>query len=293
MNPTPRSLLVPALLALLLLGGCAALQEGAGPALRLPAIVERPTGEHHPGKFVWHDLLTPDTLAARTFYGELLGWSFREREGYVEIYSGERRIGGMLEIRPGEGMQAEARWLPAMSVPDVDAAARRVPALGGRVINGPMDLGERGRAVLVEDPEGAHLLLLHSPSGDPPDREPAVGEWLWNEVWSLDAAALAAFYRPLGGYSEVLEGDDYLVLVNEGRWRAGIRRIEQKAYAGRWVPVVRVADPAALLEKVETLGGVVWIRPEEARTATPTALISDSAGALLILQQWDFHAEEE
>jgi predicted enzyme related to lactoylglutathione lyase len=65
----------------------------------------------------------------------------------------------------------------------------------------------------------------------------------------------------------------------------GIRKIKQKEFAGRWMPVVRVEDPAALLGKVEALGGRVWTHPEPGQN---TALVSDSAGAFLILQQWDF-----
>jgi len=280
------------LLATLSLAGCAVLEGGdAGDGLRLPPIVDRPSDERHPGKFVWHDLLTPDTLAARSFYGDLLGWSFKETGAYVEIYNGDHKIGGMLAIRPRQENRVEAQWLASMSVPDVEEAVRQVESGGGRIINGPMDLGPRGRAALIEDPAGAHLLLLQSAAGDPPDREPRLGDWLWNEVWTLDPDATAAFYQPLGRYQEVLEGEDYRILVNEGHWRAGIRRIDQAGYAGRWVPVIRVADPDALLEKVEQLGGTVWVRPGEVQNGTRTALISDNTGALIMLQQWDFQGE--
>jgi hypothetical protein len=32
----------------------------------------------HPGKFVWHDLVTRDPAAARRFYSALLGWEFND-----------------------------------------------------------------------------------------------------------------------------------------------------------------------------------------------------------------------
>jgi predicted enzyme related to lactoylglutathione lyase len=277
------------LLGLLFSAGCAQMQQTAGSGgLQLPPIVNQPTARHHPGKFVWHDLLTPDTLASRTFYSELLGWSYREKDGYVEIYQGRRKIGGMLELQVPEGKPVDAQWLAALSVPDVDVAAAQVPELGGKVINGPMDLGPRGRGLLIQDPAGGQLLLLHSATGDPQDREPGIGEWLWNEAWTLDPERLAGFYKPLGHYEATERGPDYIVLINEGHWRAGIRAIKDPRYAGRWVPVVRVADPAALLPKVEALGGVVWVRPGENGTNRDTALISDDHGAFLMLQRWDF-----
>jgi predicted enzyme related to lactoylglutathione lyase len=256
--------------------------------LSLPPVTEAPTDERHPGKFVWHDLLTPDPEAARRFYGALFGWSFREAGDYVEIRNGGRKLGGILEIRPRDESRVTAQWLSFMSVADVEDAARRAEENGGKVVNGPMDLGPRGRGVLIADPEGAQLLLLRAARGDPPDREPRVGEWLWNEVWTVDPQAAARFYVPLGGYEDTLEGPGYVILINEGRWRAGIRDIADEAYAGRWVPVVRVRDPQALLQRVEALGGVVWVAPDDAPGSGDTALISDPAGALLILQRWDF-----
>ena len=282
---------------LLITAGCAGNQPQAagdrGDVLALPPIVDPPTARRHPGKFVWHDLLTPDTVAARTFYGELLGWSFRERGEYIEIYNGDRRIGGMLPIRPRQRKRVDAQWLAAMSVSDVEAASTRVTRLGGRIINGPMSLGERGMALLIADPEGGQLLLLHSAAGDPEDRQPGYGDWLWNEAWSRNADALAGFYKPVGRYEATERGKDYVVLINEGHWRAGIRTIEDPVWAGRWVPAVRVSDPNALLEKVEALGGVVWVRPGEKANGKGTALISDNNGALLILQKWDFANQEE
>jgi len=258
----------------------------------LPPVTQEPTGQRHPGKFIWHDLLTPDTLAARTFYGELFGWSFREESGYIQILNGSRPIGGMLRIRPQQREKVEAQWLASMSVPDLENAADQVESSGGRIINGPLDLGMRGTALLIADPDGAQLLLLDTRGGDPEDREPGLGDWLWNELWTLQPDRAAAFYRKLGKYEEVLKGEGYRVLLNEGHWRAGIRRIESPTYAGRWVPVVRVEDPASLLKKVESLGGTVWVRPEESRNGQ-TALISDNTGALLILQHWEFPSGAE
>ncbi|BCX89113.1 conserved hypothetical protein [Methylomarinovum tepidoasis] len=285
------------LLALLLIGGCSTLGEqgGTGEAFLLPPITEQPTGEHHPGKFVWHDLLTTDEVAAQTFYGELLGWSFRNRGEYIQIYNGDRLIGGIVAIRPGTGKArpVPSQWLAFMSVEDVDRAAETVQANGGTLINGPMSLGERGRAVLIGDPAGAQLLLLHATGGDPMDREPGIGDWLWNEVWTLEPGPLVSFYTEVGQYEGALQGDDYVVLIDEGRWRAGIRSIRQKAYAGRWVPVVRVKDPASLLDKVRKLGGRVLLVPGEEGASEDTALIADNGGAMLILQRWVFPSGKE
>ena len=285
------------LLAALFIGGCSALQEGSASSesYALPRITEQATGEYHPGKFVWHDLLTTNQVAAQAFYGELFGWSFRKTGDYIQIYNGDHLIGGILALqpKPGDARTVAGQWLAFLSVADVERSAETVKANGGKVINGPLALGERGRGVLIADPAGAHLMLLHASGGDPRDRQAAVGDWLWNEVWTLDVDPLVSFYTELGQYQDSLQGDDYVVLINEGRWRAGVRRIRQRAYAGRWVPVVRVKDPGVLLHKVEQLGGTVLLAPGETGASGDTALISDNSGAMLILQRWTFPDDKE
>ena len=66
-----------------LLGALLAV-AGAAPAaaapLELPAIVEPATDEHHVGKVIFVELVTPDLAAAKQFYGGLFGWTFRDME---------------------------------------------------------------------------------------------------------------------------------------------------------------------------------------------------------------------
>ena len=268
----------------LLPGGCANLGAEKPPE-GLPPIVAAPTGERHPGKVVWHDLLTPDPEGARKFYAGLLGWSFeRKTPRYEEIRHNGHAIGGMLQLEPHTERKVAAQWLASLSVADAKEAVRRVRKNGGQVINGPEELGRRGRGALVADAQGAQLFLLESATGDPADHDPRMKEWLWDEVWSVELPREEAFYKAVGRYNDVRENGEYAILMNEGRWRMGIRRIKQEAFARRWIPVVRVADPAALLDQVEALGGTVWTRPEGGKK---TALVSDPNGALLILQQWD------
>ncbi len=259
----------------------------------LPPITEAETGEWHPGKVVWHDLLTPDAAASQRFYGQLFGWTFEPRGRYSLIRHGDRRIGGILALLPRDGQTPVAGWLITLSVPDVDQAANWTRSQGGEVITGPVDMPQRGRGALLRDPNGATVLVLRSKTGDPPDRFPAMGDWLWNERWSRLLDADTAFYRVLGDYEAVLEGADYRVLIGDGRWRLGLRQVGDDSLAERWVPVVRVADPAALLAKVEALGGTVLVRPGEHAANPDAALVADDAGALLILQRWSFPNEGE
>lgn len=276
------------LLGLFLLPGCTTLNTTPDVEQKqsLTPITSKPTKVYYPGKFVWHDLLTSDVAAAKTFYEKLFGWSYVTHGRYTEIMNQGHKVGGMVEITPEKTDKVEAQWLVALSVPDVDKAVKSLESAGGKTHKGPIEMINRGRGALVSDPQGAQLLLMRSSSGDPEDAEPTVGDWLWNEIWSNDPVKTRDFYKSLAGYDAVVEGENYQVLASEGKWRAGIRHVFETDQKVRWVPVVRVENPETLIDKVETLGGTVWLRPDEPPSKGDTALISDNTGALLMLQRW-------
>ena len=276
------------LIAGILVSGCAStgLSQSTNEQPPLTAIVDSPTNAYHPGKFVWFDLLTPDAISARAFYSELFGWSFEQQGPYAMILNNGHRIGGILEVESLRGEYAEPLWLASMSVADVDKASSFVQAQGGKVLKGPVDMPDRGRGVLVSDPLGAQLVLLHASGGDPADVEPEIGAWVWNEIWTNQPHKTSQFYQSLGGYTSISVKEDYEILLSEENWRGGVRYIANDVYRPQWVPTVRVAEPETLLDKVEALGGVVWLRPDEAPSNGNTALISDSGGAILMIQRW-------
>jgi hypothetical protein len=119
--------------------------------------------------------------------------------------------------------------------------------------------------------------------------------WLWHELWSNDAEASLAFYQKLVGYDyENYEDDatDYLILVKEEHWRAGIRYIDNSELEMRWVPVVRVADTEAVAQKAEQLGGEVRVAPRPTESGS-VALLVDPSGARVIIQSWTAPVPEQ
>jgi hypothetical protein len=274
--------------AAVFLGGCAnigKLSEGGAEMAQVP-ITENPSGKTYPGKFIWHDLLTPDPRSAGKFYEELFGWQIDYQEKYAVVRNGGKLIAGILQVVPADGRARDGVWLPSVSVADVDAAASRVTANGGMILKGPIDMDQRGRAVLISDPQRADLVLLSAKGGDPADTEAAIGDWLWDELWTDDPDNIEAFYKAVLGYNEIALGDDYDVFLHKGEWRAGVRLVRDAKQLMLWVPVVRVADPVATAQRVSELGGVVWVAPDEAPSNGDTALIGDTTGALLLIQRW-------
>ena len=123
------------------------------------------------GAFVWNELSTRDAGAAKKFYGELLGWRFKEgqvgadSEGggmtYSEIHVGDspKGVGGLYQMGPEFG-EAPSHWMAYIAVDDVDAKAERVKELGGSVCVPPTDIPNVGRFCVINDPTGATLSLI-------------------------------------------------------------------------------------------------------------------------------------
>jgi predicted enzyme related to lactoylglutathione lyase len=270
-----RNLLTCLALCLGLAAACAST-----PPRHLPPVTEEPTDIVRPGKFVWIDLVTQDVPAAKSFYGDLFGWTFREGDRYTEILHAGRAIAGIV---PADDAEQGSEWVGNLSVRDVDAAARFVVENGGLVERGPVDAPERGRLALVSDQEGALLLLVRSASGDPPDQDPAIGNWLWRELWTHDVAAAIAFYSALADYDneEVeLAGLPYHVLRDEVRPRAGVVEAPPEVNP-LWLPYVRVDDTRRVSDAAAALGARVVMQHEQ------SAILVDPTGAPFAIQVWD------
>ncbi len=115
------------------------------------------------GMFSWNELMTTDSAAARKFYEQLLGWKFTEfpMEGmsYWVIKAGGEEIGGIMNIPPEPG-GIPPHWGAYVTVDNVDASAKKVQELGGRIMVPPTDIPEVGRFCVFHDPQGAVLALI-------------------------------------------------------------------------------------------------------------------------------------
>jgi predicted enzyme related to lactoylglutathione lyase len=271
---------LPVLLALL--AGCA--------QSKMPPITAQPSQNHHQGKIVWHDLLTPDVEAAQKFYGALFGWSFKQQEGHILAYQGGKAIAGIIPMQANQKNPKSANWALYLSVTDVDGAAALVQDAGGKVLKGPAQMEGRGRYAVIQDPQNAHLVLLKSGSGDPADEVPAMNSWLWNELWSSDAPKSVAFYKKLANYSvePVIneQGDGYWLLLKKGKWRAGIATHPFLKLPSQWVPIIRIADLWKIAALVKRNGGRVILDPGHQLCGGNMALVEDPTGAIFMVETW-------
>lgn len=266
----------------------------------LPAMSRLPTGLHDTGRIVWRDLLTTTPGETRAFYSELFGWEFErpasdigfgQPDSYMLIRHKGRVIGGMFDATTLQREINVSQWVTIMSVADIDGAVARMTERGGEVLTPPTDVGARGRLALVTGPDGALLGLVQTRDGDPPEVEPRLNEWLWDELWTDDIDGATNALESVAGLvldtrSKADTGVTYQVLEAGGQPRAGLMQMPFDGNRSVWVNYIRVADPAAITARVAELGGSVIIDVQARPVGGRAAMIAGPSGAGVALQTW-------
>ena len=270
-----RELLAGGLLSILLVA-CAAPPRAA--LVPLPPLSQPPTNEHHVGKVIWVDLVTPDLAAAERFYGGLFGWTFHEihtsSTNYALALLEGRPVAGILQRTLPAGEHRQPGWLTFIGVNDVDATQQLIVQGGGKVLAAP------------------HVFaVLASSSGDPPDFLAAPGEWIWSSLIASDPGADAAFYQALFGYevfeSDNEDGSEHLILSTEDYARASVNALPASGHHHpHWLNFVRVLDTEQMTVTVTQLGGRVLVEPRVDRHGGKVAVVADPFGAPFGLLEW-------
>lgn len=281
-----------ALLGVLLISAMPAVAQ----KLELPPLVEPASAEHHVGKVVWVDLVTPDLAGAKQFYSGLFGWTFRDirvgKTDYAVAFLDGRPVGGLLQRPLPPGEQRRPAWLAFIAVRDVDAAKRTALEHGAKVVFEPRSYAQRGRQAIFADPEGAVFAVLASSSGDPADVLAAPGEWIWSSLLVKDPDTEAAFYQALFAYDvfdlSSDDGLDHVILSTDDYARASVNAFHSDSSRRHphWLNFVRVVDAVSVTAKAVALGGRVLVEPHLDRHGGKVAVVADPTGAPFGLMEW-------
>jgi len=135
--------------------------QGAAFYIIEPASSEqRPEAAPQIGDVSWHELATTDPEAAMKFYQDVFHWQpgqsmdMGEMGPYQIFNRPHGQIGGIMK-KPPQMANAPSNWQLYFRVPDVEAAAERIKAAGGKILNGPMDVPDGDRVLNAMDPQGA------------------------------------------------------------------------------------------------------------------------------------------
>jgi len=131
------------------MAGAACIAPAVAAPERIPPLVEPRGQEHHVGKVIFEELVTPDLAASKLFYAGMFGWSFQDLQAdgtrYATASLDGRPVAGLVQKdTPADGHRHPA-WLTFVAVRDVDATRETAVRNGARVLLEPRNIPDRGR----------------------------------------------------------------------------------------------------------------------------------------------------
>lgn len=226
------------------------------------------------GRFLWHELMTPDTGSAEDFYGKVVGWKAKAWEqdpSYKMWMTGRRPTGGLMPQRVEPNQVSPLQWFTYIGTSDVDATVRQAVELGGRVMKPAMDLPNVGRFAFLQDPQGtAFAVFTPTPSSTPPaDYRPGLGDFSWHELITTNWQAAWNFYQKLFGWEktsamEMAPGQTYQMFgLNKIPMGGLYNKPPDQPGPPAWLPYAVVRDAKRAAEIIKQSGGTVINGPME------------------------------
>ncbi|HEX9107896.1 MAG TPA: VOC family protein [Longimicrobiales bacterium] len=248
------------------------------------------------GRFVWHELYTTDTAAARQFYQRVTGWGVQDfpmegMDSYTMWMNGETPVGGMMVLpEQARQMGAPPHWLGYISTPDVDATWAEAQKRGATNIMGPHTAASVGRWVILKDPQGALVAFFKSetPSSGPLTA-PGMGDFSWHELATTDLDAATRFYTDLFGWEttdfDMGEFGVYRIFLVEGQQIGGMfRKPDDMPAPPHWLHYTRVDNADAAAGRVTDAGGKILNGPMDVPGGDRIVQCMDPQGAAFALQ---------
>lgn len=150
----------------------------------------------------WADAMFGDLGGAKSFYGDLLGWSFSESSSeygnYTQAYADGKAVAAVVPPMPG-GEQTSS-WCLYLASPDVKGTAEKVRAQGGEVLMGPTQVGEYGSMLLAKDPAGVVFGVWQAGTHEGFDAYGEPGAYCWAEIFTREPEKSDAFFTAVFPY---------------------------------------------------------------------------------------------
>ena len=243
------------------------------------------------GRFVWHELYTPNRTGSQEFYGKVTGWKVQAWDldpQYQMFAAASGPIGAAIEDRAGT-----PHWLTYIGTTDVDATADAAARAGGRVLMAPTSIPNGGRYAVLIDPQGASFGVHASAAAPQPETAPKTGEFSWHELATNVAPSAAfGFYAALFDWDLMTEFDmgptmgTYLIFGRNGRQLGGMFDHSKQGRSGAyWLDYVSVTDLEDSVERAKAARGSVLVGPMDVPGGDRIAQIMDPYGAFFALHK--------
>ncbi|CAM5744766.1 putative 27 kDa antigen Cfp30B [Streptomyces afghaniensis 772] [Streptomyces afghaniensis] len=152
----------------------------------------------------WADAMFNDLEGAKSFYGDVLGWSFAEAStefgNYTEAYANGKAVAAVVPPMPGQ--EGQSQWCLYFAARDAAATAARIRDHGGEVLMEPMQVGDFGTMCLARDPGGVVFGLWQAGTHEGFDTMAEPGAYTWAEVFTREPEKSDAFFPAVFSYRQ-------------------------------------------------------------------------------------------
>ena len=233
------------------------------------------------GSFIWYELLTPDPVAAKSFYDAVVGWNIEAQPSGEMDYRMIGRAdggnaGGVMRLTD-EMREHGARpvWLGYLNVADVDATVASIESTGGKTLLPAFDIPGIGQIAMVTDPQGAPFYVMKPtpPEGRENEQSDVFSvdqpqHVRWNELSTTDQDGAIAFYAREFGWSQEGEMDmgemgKYRFIQDNGVGIGAIMPKPPQLPVSLWTYYIGVDDIGRAAEAIKAGGGQILHGPME------------------------------
>jgi predicted enzyme related to lactoylglutathione lyase len=238
------------------------------------------------GSPCWADAMFSDLEGAKSFYGDVLGWTFAEAStefgNYTQAYANGKAVAAVVPPMPGQ--EGQSQWCLYFAARDAAATAARIRDHGGEVLMEPMQVGDFGTMCLARDPGGVVFGVWQAGTHEGFDTMAEPGAYTWAEVFTREPEKSDAFFPAVFSYKQKdMEDGEIDFRVYDLGERSVLGRMKMTDEFPPEVPphinvYFAVEDCDDAVAKATKLGGVPRLGPMD----TPFgrfATLSDPQGA--------------
>lgn len=234
----------------------------------------------------WADAMFDDVEGAKSFYGDVLGWTYGETSSefgnYTQAYANGKAVAAVVPPMPGQ--EGTSQWCLYFATRDAAATAARIRDNGGEVLMEPMQVGDFGTMCLARDPGGVVFGLWQAGTHEGFEAMAEPGAYCWAEIFTREPEKSDAFFPAVFSYRSkkfVEEEMDFRIYDLGDRSVLGRMRMTDD-FPPEMPPYINVyftvTDCDEAVAKATERGGVLRFGPMD----TPFgrfAAISDPQGA--------------
>jgi predicted enzyme related to lactoylglutathione lyase len=234
----------------------------------------------------WADAMFNDLEGAKSFYGEVLGWTFAEASAefgnYTEAYASGKAVAAVVPPMPGQ--DGLSQWCLYFASQDAAVTAARIRDHGGEVLMDPMQVADFGTMCLARDPGGVVFGVWQAGTHEGFQATGEPGAYTWAEVFTREPAKSDAFFPAVFSYRQrdMQDGETDFRIYDLGEHTVLGRMKMGEEFPPEVQPYInvyfRVEDCDEAVARATKLGGVLRFGP----MTTPFgrfAAISDPQGA--------------